>query len=67
MRILCSEKKSAPKIGWRTVAIQKLCAIVCPGAKERVMDLFPKVWIVDPLAATRSEECGRDRSECKAG
>ena len=46
-------KKSAPRIGLVTVAIQKRCSTSWPGEKDTLRSLFPKVLMEVPLAAMR--------------
>ena len=49
----CSVKKSAPKIGRLTVAIQNSWSKLTPGLKEILRDRLPNVLIYIPFAATR--------------
>ena len=60
-------KKSAPRIGRRTSAIQKVCEIRCPEEKERLMSLGPYVAISEPLAATKDWVLGSVWSREVAG
>ena len=46
-------KKSAPSMGRLTLATQKNCLMVCPGANDMENSRRPKVGISVPLAATR--------------
>ena len=60
-------KKSAPRIGWSTVAIENLLLNekLCP--KETSISILPKVFMLDPFAATKSNVRGRVKSDDVAG
>ena len=60
-------KKSAPRIGRRTLAIQKLWRKGGPLPKETSIWRLPYVLIVEPLAAMRSVVRWRLRSLAVAG
>ena len=67
MRRWWEMKKSAPRMGRLTLAIQKDWLMECPGANDRVIRRRPKVAISVPLAATKDWERGRDWSWAVAG
>ena len=60
-------KNDAPRRGFETSAIQKKWSIRCEEFKKMDKDLFPKVRMVEPLAAMRSWEQAEERSEDETG